>query len=216
VEVTNRPYVVPVRFAVGTQVVQATTGALSVECAFVRCLVPPRPGERISLRLYLSGEAPLRMGATVRARSGREPAGMGFWADFEADRGAKGRIARALGLVEQAARPIDRRATARYPARFAVRFRSLDELKQEYATNISAGGVFIRTEAPPEMNSVIDVELELPGGNPVQGKALVVHRVSAEEAARRNVEPGVGVQFVEADDRFRERIDRFVAELTAK
>jgi uncharacterized protein (TIGR02266 family) len=141
---------------------------------------------------------------------------MGFWADFELDRSAKARIARALGLIEQAARPIDRRATARYPARFAVRFRSVDEFKREYATNISAGGVFIRTEAPPEMSSVIDVELELPGGNPVQGKALVVHRVSAEEAARRNVEPGVGVQFVEADDRFRERIDRFVAELAAK
>jgi uncharacterized protein (TIGR02266 family) len=213
--VPNRPYVVPVRFAVGTQVVQATTGALSVECAFVRCLVPPRPGERISLRLYLAGEAPLRMTATVRARTGREN-GMGFWADFELDRSAKARIARALGLIEQAARPIDRRATARYPARFAVRFRSVDEFKREYATNISAGGVFIRTEAPPEMSSVIDVELELPGGNPVQGKALVVHRVSAEEAARRNVEPGVGVQFVEADDRFRERIDRFVAELAAK
>ena len=54
----DRPYVVPVRFAVGTQVVQATTGALSVECAFVRCLVPPRPGERIALRLYLARDNP--------------------------------------------------------------------------------------------------------------------------------------------------------------
>jgi uncharacterized protein (TIGR02266 family) len=211
----NRPYVVPVRFAVGTQVVQATTGVLSIECAFVRCLVPPRPKERISMRLYLPGEAPLRMTATVRARTGRE-SGMGFWADFELDKSAKARIAQVLGLVDQAARPIDRRATARYPARFAVRFRTVDEFKREYATNISAGGLFIRTEAPPEMNSVIDVELELPGDKPIEGKALVVHRVSPAEAAQRNVEPGVGVQFVQADDRFRERIDRFVAELAAK
>jgi uncharacterized protein (TIGR02266 family) len=211
----NRPYVVPVRFAIGTQVVQATTGALSVECAFVRCLVPPRPGERISLRLYLPGELPLRMVATVRARTGRE-SGMGFWADFESDRSAKARIAQALGLVAQAARPIDRRATARYSARFAVRFGTVDDFKREYATNISAGGLFIRTEAPPEMNSVIDVELELPGGTPVEGKALVVHRVSPAEAVQRSVDPGVGVQFVQADDRFRERIDRFVAELAAK
>jgi uncharacterized protein (TIGR02266 family) len=213
--VSNHAYVVPVRFAVGTQVVQATTGALSLECAFVRCLVPPRPGERISLRLYLSGEAPLRMSATVRSRSGRE-SGMGFWADFEQDLRAKNHIARVLGLAERASRPIDRRATARYPARFAVRFGTVDEFKREYATNISAGGLFIGTEAPPEMNTVIDVALELPGGTPVQAKALVVHRVSPEEAARRNVDPGVGVQFVQADDRFRERIDRFVAELAAK
>jgi uncharacterized protein (TIGR02266 family) len=211
----NRPYVVPVRFAVGTQVVQATTGVLGVECAFVRCLVPPRPGERISMRLYLPDGAPLRLSAKVRARTGRE-SGMGFWADFESDRSARGRIAQALGLVAQTARPIDRRATARYAARFAVRFGTVDEFKREYATNISAGGLFMRTEAPPDMSSVIDVVLELPGGDPVEGKALVVHRISAEDAARLNVEPGAGVQFVEGDDKFRERIDRFVAELAGE
>ena len=205
----------PVRFAVGTQVVQATTGALSVECAFVRCLVPPRPGERIAMRLYLPDGAPVRLRAKVRARTGRE-SGMGFWADFEPDRSARGRIAQALGLLPQAARPIDRRATARYAARFAVRFGTVDEFKREYATNISAGGLFIRTEAPPEMSSVIDVVLELPGGDPVEGKALVVHRVSAEDAVRLEVEPGAGVQFVEGDDKFRERIDRFVAELAGE
>ena len=208
----NQPYVVPVRFAVGTQVVQATTSALSVECAFVRCLVPPRPGERISMRLYLPGEAPLRLSAKVRPRSGRE-ATMGFWADFEPDPSARRRIARLLGLVEQATRPIDRRATARYSARFAVRFGSVDEFKREYATNISAGGIFIRTEAPPKMNAVIDVVLELPGGTPVEAKAMVVHRVTAEDAARLKIEPGAGVQFVQGDDRFRERLDKFVAEL---
>ncbi|HYZ89051.1 MAG TPA: TIGR02266 family protein, partial [Myxococcales bacterium] len=106
--------------------------------------------------------------------------------------------------------------TARYAARFAVRFGTVDEFKREYATNISAGGLFIRTEAPPEMSSVIDVVLELPGGDPVEGKALVVHRVSAEDAARLEVEPGAGVQFVEGDDKFRERIDRFVAELAGE
>jgi uncharacterized protein (TIGR02266 family) len=211
-EEMSRPYVVPIRFAAGTQVVQATTGALSVECAFVRCLVPPRPGERISMRLYLPDGSPLQLSAKVRARSGRET-GMGFWADFEPDRSARNRIAQLLGLFGKSSRPIDRRATARYAARFAVRFGTVDEFKREYAINISAGGVFIRTEAPPEMNSVIDVVLELPDGDPVEVKALVVHRVSPEEAAGLQVEPGVGVQFVEGDDRFRERIDKYVAQL---
>jgi len=208
----DRPYVVPVRFAVGTQVVQATTVALSVECAFVRCLVPPRPGEKISMRLYLSGDAPLRLTAKVRGRSGRE-ATMGFWADFAPDPAARRRITQALGLVAQAARPIDRRATARYSTRFAVRFGTVDEFKREYATNISAGGLFIRTEAPPDMNAVIVVVLELPGGTPVEAKAMVVHRVTAEDAARLETEPGVGVQFVHGDDHFRERLDKYVAEL---
>ena len=213
--VTSRPYVVPVRYALGAQALQATTSALGVDCAFVRCLVPPRPGERITLRFYLAGDHPVQVAATVRLRTGRE-SGTGFWVDFVPDKMAQSRIARALGIVEEPARPIDRRATHRYAARFAVRFGSVDDFRREYATNISAGGLFIRTEQPPEMDAVVDVVLELPGGEPIQGKALVVHRVTPEEARGRQVDPGIGVQFVHGDDRFRERIDQFVASLSAR
>jgi uncharacterized protein (TIGR02266 family) len=213
--VASRPYVVPVRFAVGAQSLHATTGALGLDCVFVRCLVPPRPGERLSMRFYLEGDSPVQVTATVRARS-RQEATMGFWADFVPDKMAQSRIARALGITADPANPIDRRATPRYAARFAVRFGTVDEFRREYATNISAGGLFIRTEDPPEMDAVVAVALELPGGAPVEGKAVVVHRVTAEEAARRQVDPGVGVQFVHGDDAFREGIDRFVASLSAK
>src|SRR5712671_1049342 len=213
--VTSRPYVVPVRFALGAQVLQATTGALGLDCAFVRCLVPPRPGERISMRLYLAGDRTIQVTATVRPRTGKET-GIGFWVDFAKDISVQAHIARALGLVEQPARPMDRRATPRYAARFAVRFGSVDEFRREYATNISAGGLFIRTEQPPDMDAVVDVVLELPGGEPIQGKALVVHRVTPEEARSGGVDPGIGVQFVHGDDQFRERIDQFVASLSAR
>ena len=210
-----RPYVVPVRLAVGAQVLHATTGSLGADCVFVRCLVPPRPGDRVSLRFHLPGDQSVQVDATVRARS-RHDATMGFWADFVPDKTAQSRIARALGITADPANPIDRRATPRYAARFAVRFGTVDEFRREYATNISAGGLFIRTENAPELNAVVTVSLELPGGSPVEGKALVVHRVTCDEAAQRGVEPGVGVQFVHGDDAFRERIDRFVTSLSAK
>jgi len=213
--VVIRPYVIPVRFTLGAQALQATTGALGVDCAFVRCLVPPRPRERLTMRLYLSDDNPVQVTATVRPRTGKESA-TGFWADFVADKMGKARIARALGIVEQPAQPMDRRATPRYAARFAVRFGTVDEFRREYATNISAGGLFIRTEQPPDMEAVVDVALELPGGEPVEGKAVVVHRVTVEEARSRGVDPGIGVQFVHGDDRFRERIDQFVATLSVK
>lgn len=212
---SSRPYVVPVRFTVGAQSLQATTGALGVDCAFVRCLVPPRPGERITLRFYLEGDHPLQVAATVRPRTGRE-IGTGFWVDFVSNKMAQSRIAHVLGIVEEPVKPMDRRATPRYAARFAVRFGSVDEFRREYATNISAGGLFIRTEQPPAMGAVVDVVLELPGGEPIQGKALVVHRVTPEEARGRQVDPGIGVQFVHGDDRFRERVDQFVASLSAR
>jgi uncharacterized protein (TIGR02266 family) len=213
--VAIRPFVVPVRFTVGSQVLQSTTGALGVDCAYVRCLVPPRPGEQLSMRFYLADERPVEVTARVRGRTGQESA-MGFWADFIADKMDRPRIARAIGMADQPTRPQDRRATPRYAARFAVRFGTVDEFRHEYATNISAGGLFIRTEQPPDMDSVVDVTLELPGGQPVEGKAVVVHRVTPQEAAQRKVDPGIGVQFVQGDDRFRERIDQFVATLAAK
>src|SRR5438093_12321172 len=119
--VAIRPYVVPVRFVFGTQVLQATTGALGVDCAYVRCLVPPRPGERLTMRFYLTDDRPVEVTAKVRSRTGQESA-MGFWADFLAEKMDRSRIARALGITEQPARPTDRRATPRYAARFAVRF----------------------------------------------------------------------------------------------
>ena len=39
---------------------------------------------------------------------------------------------------------------------------------------------------------------------------MVVHRVAAEEAKARKTAAGVGVQFVDSTDEFRERIDRAI------
>jgi hypothetical protein len=50
----------------------------------------------------------------------------------------------------------------------------------------------------------------------VEAKAVVVHRVTREEAKSRKADAGAGVQFVHGDDAFRQRIDQFVASLSAK
>jgi uncharacterized protein (TIGR02266 family) len=111
----------------------------------------------------------------------------------------------------------NRRSFPRYRARFAVRFSSVQDFVLEYAANISAGGVFVVTDFPPAMDSIITVVLELPdGGAPVSCKAQVVHLVSKEEAQERGVQAGAGVQFVEADDAFRERIDQTISQILDK
>ncbi|MFL5408183.1 MAG: TIGR02266 family protein, partial [Myxococcales bacterium] len=81
----------------------------------------------------------------------------------------------------------------------------------EYAENISAGGVFVHTEQPPAMDTIVTVSLHLPGNDlPVEAKAVVVHRVSKEEAGKGGKSPGMGVQFVDSSDEFREAIDRAI------
>jgi len=227
------PLVFPIRFATGKMVVQTTTRELSRDGVYVRCLQPPPEGAEIELKLYLPGtRAGLEAVAKVRevAPSGKE---QGFWAEFthmaEEDRSAitgvlerRARAAEATPIGTVALQPYPsvppassvqpaedpRRAFPRYEARFAVRFATVQDFVLEYAANISAGGVFVCSEDPPEMDSVVKVEMELPGGGPpVQASGVVVHRVTKEQARQRGTTAGVGVQFVDSDDKFRERID---------
>jgi uncharacterized protein (TIGR02266 family) len=220
------PIVFPIRFAFGTQAVQTTTRELSSTGVYVRCLTPPPAGESVRMKLYLPG-TPLdvELEGVVRERAeGREA---GFWAEFTGLRPAE--QARIDDLLQQRARapsakPIgavalqpaatDGRTFPRYNARFAVRFANVQDFVLQYAANISAGGVFVETSDPPAMDSVMRVSMELPGGGPpVEANAVVVHRVTPEQARQRSTPAGVGVQFVDADDKFRERIDLAISSI---
>jgi uncharacterized protein (TIGR02266 family) len=203
-----RPFVVPVRFSARSHPVQATTVALAVDCAFIRCLVPPPVGERLTLQIHLPEGVPLHVAGFVRVRS-HSP--VGFWVAFDKDLKAQARLSRALAAVPEEGGQ-ERRVLRRYPVKLVVRFGTLDQLRKEHATNISAGGMFIKTNEPPRMDETVQVAIDLPGGGrPIEATATVVHRVTPEEARARGTDPGVGVQFVEADDRFRERIDELIA-----
>jgi uncharacterized protein (TIGR02266 family) len=121
--------------------------------------------------------------------------------------------AQAAGQAPEAG-GANRRVFPRYEAKFAVRFATVQDFVLEYAANISAGGVFVHTKSPPEMDTIINVSMELPGGGPlVDAKALVVHRVTPEQARAQKIMPGVGVQFTDLDDDLRQRIDRAIAHI---
>jgi uncharacterized protein (TIGR02266 family) len=223
------PIVFPVRVASGTSVVQTTTREVSVDGLFICSLRPPKPGTQVSLKLYLPG-APNGEEAVAVVREWRPAPEGGYWAEFVNLPGSlRSGIA---GLLERRARaaasgpgaPIGaipvarkapgddpRRAFPRVEARFRVRFGNVQDFVLEYAANISAGGVFVETESPPDLRSVVTVTMELPdGGSPVEAKGIVVHRVLPQDAKARKTAPGVGVQFVDSTDEFRERIDRAI------
>jgi uncharacterized protein (TIGR02266 family) len=218
--------VFPIRFAWEGQAVQTTTQRLARDGVFIRCLSSPPVGSSIRMKLYLPGE-PLaeELDGTVREAS-TAAKDSGFWVEFtRVSEAAQSRIGALLERKERASSstpigaltlqpaPADdpRRTFPRYPARFAVRLSNVQDFVLEYAANISAGGVFVETAVPPEMDAVIGISMELPGGGaPVEAKAVVVHRVTTAEAKARGVPAGVGVQFVGADDKFRERIDKAI------
>ncbi len=222
------PIVFPIRVAAGPAVVQTTTREVSADGVFVCSLRPPKPGTQVSLKLYLPGGPQAEEAAAVVGEWRSAPEG-GYWAEFVdppqtlRDRiaGLLQRRARAaasgpptpIGAMSLAQKPLDdpRRAFPRVEARFGVRFGNVQDFVLEYAANISAGGVFVQTESPPELHAVVAVTMELPdGGKPVEATGVVVHRVSAQDAKARNTPPGAGVQFVDSSDEFRERIDRAI------
>ena len=122
--------------------------------------------------------------------------------------------ARPPSLHEKSTVPAAPRAFPRYAARFKVRFHDALAFIEQYADNISRGGVFIETLDPPELERSVSVVLELPDGGPaISAAALVVHRVSFEDASRYGEPPGCGVQFLDTSDGFHERIEEYLAQL---
>jgi uncharacterized protein (TIGR02266 family) len=110
------------------------------------------------------------------------------------------------------ARTSDRRAAPRIESDrpVPVHFATVEEFILEYAANISAGGVFIRSSAPPPLETRVQVRLELPdGGPPAEATGLVVHRLTVEQAGPRR-EAGAGVRFLHPDSAFTERIEKFL------
>jgi type IV pilus assembly protein PilZ len=214
------PMVFPVRYVSEGAAIQTTSRGLSSEGIAVRSLIPPRVGARVSLALYLPGNPKPEVAVgIVSAATRARPVPAGFWVQFTAiDTAARERI---TGLVIERARqmrdtPRSDRGYQRFHTQFTVRFRTAREFVREHAENISRGGVFIQTQSPPQVDEVITVQLELPDGGPIAtSSGLVMHRVTVDEAEQNGLVPGIGVQFLDADDQFRERIDRYIQSLSA-
>lgn len=79
---------------------------------------------------------------------------------------------------------------------------------REYAVNISAGGMFIRSIEPYECGSMVYLQFRLRDGHKlVEGLGKVVHVNPPEHQ-----DPGIGVEFVNLDADSRELIDEIVSE----
>ena len=209
---SSRSFVFPVRYVSEGLAVQSTSRQLSPVGIDVRSLSPPRVGSRVSMALYLplTSVPEVAIGRVSRAVSG-VPAEAGFWADFiVVDPQARLRISNLLSERDQS-ETANHRGFPRHAVTLAVRFRTTREFVLEHASNISRGGIFIRTDDPPPLDTAVQVEVQLPDDPvPVTTNGVVVHR----QLAVGGKTPGAGVQFVDSSDAFRERIDRYMDSLT--
>jgi len=87
-------------------------------------------------------------------------------------------------------------------------FASLDDFIAEYVTDISQGGVFIRSRSPLPIGTRVDLHFTilLEDFHTIEGVGEVV-RVVADGPGQ-----GMGVRFIELTDESRALVDRIVAD----
>ena len=93
----------------------------------------------------------------------------------------------------------DKRKHLRAPLQILIqhRFETMDEFVAKWSSDISMGGLFLRTEAPREEGSMVYLQFALDNGNKlIEGLGRVVR---SQPPADGRV-AGMGIEFVSFDD----------------
>jgi molecular chaperone DnaK len=76
------------------------------------------------------------------------------------------------------------------------RFDTFDDFITEYSVDLSPGGIFIRTDTPPELGTVVHLQFSLrDGSHLIEGLGKVVRIRSAGPEG----EAGMGIEFTQFD-----------------
>ena len=225
--------VVPVRLVIGSRILQSTSRSLDGDGLFVRCVAPPLVGTSVGLRLYLPDGPPEDIECVVVPE--REIREVGCRVKFvQLTDPQRGRLLRVIApptLQRSPSKPppafssqpgtlsgaplarIELRTLVRVTAQIKVRFQSVDDLAERLTLDISAGGMFVRNDNPPPIGEEVQLVFSLPGEDapPLACRALVVRRITLEEARFTGRVAGAGVQFLDANDSFREQLDAWLA-----
>jgi hypothetical protein len=192
-------FIIPVRYVSGGAVVQTTSSSLTRELIHVRSVRPSRAGLVIELQLYFPNFGEVVRSTALIAETTAGP-DCGFWAELAGERSSD----RIAALLTQH-RDLGDRGCQRFHTHLRARILREGRSAQGYITNISRSGAFVQAESLPPLESIVDLDMTIPGG-PGRQTALgyVVH-----VAERR----GLGVQFIGGGDEFRSRLDEYVARL---
>jgi type IV pilus assembly protein PilZ len=110
--------------------------------------------------------------------------------------GCKNKV-RLPGVLKHESPHGNERREKRCPIALQVRYGSGREFKLDYTKNVSQGGMFIKTDNPPETGMKIHLQLHIPElSEPVLLYGEVVHR---HKYASSDEDAGIGVKFLDID-----------------
>ena len=102
----------------------------------------------------------------------------------------------------------ERRIFLRVPLDVRVDLYSEDTFFTGFSENISEGGLFVATDAPFEVGTVLDIRLTLMGGQTL--KHSVVVRWVRPPGAVGGLPAGMGVQFADLTEERRRELQSFI------
>jgi hypothetical protein len=106
-----------------------------------------------------------------------------------------------------------KRRQKRYRVNFSVRFGAAREFVEEYAENLSTGGLFVRGAHGLTEGEPLVVELDLPGFDTFIVTAKVAHVISPAEAVESNRRPGTGLTIINTPEGFAEAMRGYLLRL---
>jgi len=105
-----------------------------------------------------------------------------------------------------------RRELLRVEARIEVEYKSFEQFYREYTKDISRGGLFIRTRNTFKPQTVLEINLRLPGyDKPFNIVGEVVHSIDVETAEKNGWEPGMGIQIVDFEEGATRALEGYVS-----
>jgi len=107
----------------------------------------------------------------------------------------------------------DERKQTRHDVHLAVRYQTAHEFVQEYAENLSQGGLFIRGADSLQPLAEVEVEIVLPGFGQFVVTAEVAHILGGEMAARCGRDPGAGLAITRAPAGFQDALTGYLHRL---
>lgn len=121
----------------------------------------------------------------------------------------------AINMIEAKLKIVeDLRKEPRLGTRMKVVFNTEDSFYKEYSTNLSFGGMFIRSKKKPPLRTRMEITFGLPNKVEITVVAEVIHIVDAEKSENINCEEGFGVRFVEFMNDGKKKLKDYYDKLT--
>ena len=108
----------------------------------------------------------------------------------------------------------DTRKDKRAPLSLKVRFKSatVDEFIEQYATDISRGGIYIKSKQPMPIGTLLKFEFQLKDESKlIQGVGRVVWKREAGEGATDANPSGMGIKFIKMDPESKALVEQIVS-----